>query len=178
MDLDEQLGIKLNELMADRMAVHVVQYKRPNKLNVQIKWLERMEDARNLTKINWQDHVKISDDYVQYCPGFLKLFTKIESIWDIQLSLIKEAYHRIELSPEATRPIHSAHCRAKLKSCKFEKNNISRMLGLKVIKLTQAEGASATVSPPRKNSTIQFFDDYSKLNAVIMSDSYPIPCMF
>lgn len=52
-------------------------------------------------------------------------------MWVGHLGRVKATHHRIKLSPEHTRPIHTAAYRAVLKAWEFEKNDIHKILELK-----------------------------------------------
>lgn len=57
---------------------------------------------------NWWDGVTVADKYEQYRTELLKLLEKFEDMCDGHLGQTKMAKHRIELTHNDVRPIHSA----------------------------------------------------------------------
>ena len=84
--------------------------------------------------------------------------------------------HRIELKP-GIRPIYQAPYRAGPIARQKEKMEIDRMLRAGVIEPKLAEWASPVVFVPKNDRTMQFCEDYRKLDADTVHDSYPLPRM-
>lgn len=97
-------------------------YKPPDNLEKPLPRHQHVKDAKNVTKIDWQVEVIISDDYAQYCHKFIKMLYEFESVWNDQPIFVKEALQRIALALKETRPIQTVHYLARPKASELEKN--------------------------------------------------------
>lgn len=73
--------------------------------------------------------------------------------------------------------MHSGSYWADPKTISFKKQKIKRMLAMKAFELAQTACGSPIVFIPKKDGTPRFCTEYSKLNAVAIEYSYPIPRM-
>lgn len=90
---------------------------------------------------------------------------------------INTATHNISLSSPEARPIPSVPYRANLNAPVAKKQNIDKLLVMKVVEPTQTEWSFSIVLVPDKDETLRFFVDCRKLNAATTRDSYPLPRM-
>lgn len=79
------------------------------------------------------NEVKIADAYFQFKDELMEILSDLESMWGGYLGEINVAKKQIELYLADAKQIHSAPYREGLKSRKFEKKKIEKMLSDKVI---------------------------------------------
>lgn len=58
------LGTETSDFRADENATKAMQYNPKKNFMARIQQEEHVREAKDLTKINWQDEVRILDDYV------------------------------------------------------------------------------------------------------------------
>lgn len=88
-----------------------------------------------------------------------------------RISVVK---HRIDLDPENHRLEKCASYRVRPEARQFQEAEINEMLKMKVIKPAETEWATPIVFAAKKDGSLRFSVDYSKLNAIIICDSSPI----
>lgn len=74
-----------------------------------------------------------------------------------------------------TEPIRQTHCRVPARLVPALKNEVKVMLDLGIIEPSRSEWCSPVVLVPKKDGTLRFCVDFSKLNAVSAFDPYPMP---
>ncbi|XP_042611929.1 uncharacterized protein LOC122144820 [Cyprinus carpio] len=74
-----------------------------------------------------------------------------------------------------TEPIRQTHCRVPARLLPALKNEVKVMLDLGIIEPSRSEWCSPVVLVPKKDGTLRFCVDFSKLNAVSAFDPYPMP---
>lgn len=121
------------EPIADENAIKPVQYNLLDNSKGQMRLHQHAKNARNVTKICWQDMVKQSQDLAKYHIKFIKMLSAFKSVWDGHPGLNKAAQHSGELLQEYSRPIHSVPYRVGPKMHQFEKNEFAKMVEFEVI---------------------------------------------
>lgn len=106
-------------------------------------------------------------------PSISKLL-KFQTIWLGHVGRIDIAKQRIELLSTDAAPAHFAPCRALLRTRKFKKAKIEKMLAENITKPTQTKCVAPIIFVPKKDVTLLFCSDYCKINAVTRQNSYPI----
>ena len=107
---------------------------------------------------------------------FRRMLNKYSKLWDGTLSEISTTVYRIELVPE-TRPIAQALYRAGLKAREIEDVEVQKMLEAGVNEPAQSEWASPVLLVPKPDGSMRFCEEYRRLNAVTVKDTYPLPRM-
>lgn len=117
----------------------------------------------------WEDEVRVDsgDDTVR--REGLQMLGDSQDMWSSRLGKICVANYRIDRTSWAEL-IHQAPYRAGQRSRKIKEAQTNRMRDAGVMKPTLAEWASQIVSIPRKNGTLRFCVDYSRLSAVTVRD--------
>lgn len=100
--------------------------------------------------------------------------TEFQAICDAYLAS-NMSKHRIQLLEVTVELVHSVSCRARPKTKKFENVESDKMLAQKLIEPDQTERAAPIVSDPKRDGTLCFHADYSRLYALIrkIHVSYP-----
>lgn len=102
--------------------------------NTQITHQKKREasDDQNL-RLDWKSEVQLSDDSKKY-HDFLNMLSDFQFMWNSQLGQVCIAEHRIELTDNNTKLIHSVPYQAGPKATELEKAEINEMLLQKIIK--------------------------------------------
>lgn len=124
-------------------------------------------------KQDWRDEIYLPAQH----KAMINMLGQFEQMWDSQLGLTRAAKHRIELTFPDSHLIHSAPYWAGPKGRSFEKDEIDKMVALKVIESAQTKWPSPIMSSTKKDGSLWFCTDYRKLNAVTAHDSYQISRM-
>lgn len=106
-----------------------------------------------------------------------KVFFNAHTVWEHwngYFCKIEAVQHRIEPEKTDSHPIKSAPYQAGSKAKKLEKQEIDRMLTVYVIEPAQTKWASPIVLVQKKDGTLRFLVDYSRLNAVMVQGSYSL----
>lgn len=122
-----------------------------------------------MTKIDWKEEVKISDDFAQNCT---KTLSEFESIWYCQLGRIEMAQHAMDVSPWGTQSIKSTIL-VEPSWCKPEENEIAKILKLEVVETDQSEWESPILSSSKIEWTLQFCIEHRKSTQA--SCEIPVP---
>ncbi len=118
------------------------------------------------------DHIK--DDALRH--SIMDMLSRHSSLWSGRLGELKTVQQCIE-TPPASKPIRAQPYRMGPDRRASVEAEISRMLDLGVIEPTNSEWASPIVIVPEKDVTTRFCVDYRRLNAITVSDCYPLPQM-
>lgn len=101
---------------------------------------------------------------------------KYKSVWDGHLERITLPKHKIILNLPDSSPIHSAPNGAGPEQRQLEREEATQMMKARTFKPGVTEWSSPFVFVPKKNSGICFYVDHRRLDAIVVSDSYPITC--
>jgi len=96
-----------------------------------------------------------------------------ENLFSDQPGKTDLAQHNIRLLP--TEPIRQTHCRVPARLIPALKEEVKVMLDLDIIEPSSSEWCSPVVLVPKKDGSLRFCVDFSKLNAVSSLDPYPMP---
>ncbi|XP_075764387.1 uncharacterized protein LOC142819706 [Pelodiscus sinensis] len=83
------------------------------------------------------------------------------------------AVHRVQTGTHP--PVHCSPFRVTGKTAQDLEREVQDMLALGVIQPSSSPWASPVVLVPKKDGSIRFCVDYRKLNAITVSDAYPMP---
>jgi hypothetical protein len=97
-------------------------------------------------------------------------------LWDGRLGRVSATSHHIVLAPGA-RQLHCQPYRAVPRAMEAESAEVRRMLEAGVIEPASSEWASPVILVPKPDGSLRFFVYYSRLNALTIRDSYPLPLM-
>ena len=124
----------------------------------------------------WQDSVDLGHvDDPSLRKRILEMLDSHSEMWTPgKLGEINVTEHQIELVPNS-RAIRSQPYRQGPATREVVAKNIREMIEADVIEPAQSEWASPVVLVPKKDGTLRFCVDYRKLNAVTVSDTYPLP---
>lgn len=81
----------------------------------------------------------MSDDHTKYRAEFIKVLSDFQAVWDSHLKRFSAAQHIIEQLAADMRPAQSAPYRARPKAREVEKNEIAKIIDLRIMELTQTE---------------------------------------
>lgn len=81
------------------------------------------------------------------------------------------AKHHVEPSKADTAPVHLAPYGDGPKMCELEKAKLGKMLAENIIEPARTKWAALILVVTKKDRTIQFCDDYSKINVGTKQDS-------
>lgn len=126
---------------------------------------------------NWKYAIIIRDKYKAHIHEFLPLLPDFQDMWYGNICRVKTETHLIELMGSNIRPVGSDPYFACSIARQFSAKGIQRMLHNGVIELADTELASPIVLAPEKDDSLSFGDDYRKLNAVTVWDSYHLSRM-
>lgn len=87
------LESELTESVPDGNAINPVQCRPPENREAQVRRHKHVETTTHVTETNWQDEVKISDDYAKYCIKYIIMLLVLGSMWDGHLDRIYAARH-------------------------------------------------------------------------------------
>lgn len=160
-------------ILSPRKMLWTVQYSLPNNREIQIQRNEQVENARDLTNIDWKDDGKISEDYAKYLIEFIASLSELESMEDGHLGRVRTSQHGIELTLEDKWPIHSAPNRAGCKACHLKQNEFAKMQEPEVFEPAQTERPLPILFAQKMKDTIRFFIDYKNFNAVPCTNLIP-----
>lgn len=85
--------------------------------------------------------------------------------------------HRIYLLYDDIRPVHSAPYWAGSTVTEYSAAEIGNMIIQKVIEPATIEWEISIVLTAKKDGSLHFCDEYRELNALMIHDSNPLPCM-
>lgn len=106
----------------------------------------------------------------------LKILESHEPLLAGKLGTVGATQHRIELKP-GTTPVRQPPYRAGPEKRELIREQIEYQLNAGVIEPAQSEWASPVLLAPKKDGTMRFCVDFSRLNAATVPDTYPLPRM-
>lgn len=56
---------------------------------------KKVESSQNVTNVNWQNELKVLDDYAQYGSRYAELLYELNTICNGYLGAVKAAWYRI-----------------------------------------------------------------------------------
>lgn len=131
-------------------------------------------DASN-TNENWKDNIWIPPEKAAHDARFINLLQSFQEIWDEPLGQINTAANKVELSRTEARPIHALLYGTGPKARESEKDEIDKMLVLKIIEPARTEKDSRILFVTKKDGTLRNCIDYRKRNAVTTKESCLLP---
>lgn len=97
---------------------------------------------------------------------------KYSDIWSGHLEKLEATEHRIELKP-GMKPAHHMPYKQGLPIRDKREEDARDQLDKGVIETSK--WASPVVFLPKKDSSLQFFVDYRRMNEATVADTYPLP---
>lgn len=70
----------MTNFIANDNYINARQYETPDNCETQIQQQEHVEKAKNVTKSNSQEKVKVSDDYETYHAEFIRKLSEFNSV--------------------------------------------------------------------------------------------------
>lgn len=126
---------------------------------------------------DWMNIINTPAEHATYRTQNINKLDQFHKIWDGHLVQINTATHRIGLSSPGATPIHTVPYRAFPKAREAEREEINKLLAMKIIEHAQIEWPLPILSVPKKDGTLPFCIDYVKLTAVTTRDSYRLSLM-
>lgn len=135
-----------------------------------------------MTKKNWNKNLrskcKSVAAHVEFKHNCTEMLSKIQSIWDSDLSRTNIANYRTKLSSADMMPTHSAPYQAVPKACEFRKSEIKKKNGVWEAYRADLHRKSSTNSVRDVEDGFRHFCvDWQKLTAVTKREVKPIPSM-
>lgn len=126
---------------------------------------------------DWKNETTVPVKYNDHSDELLQLLSEFEDVRDGYLGRIETARYQIELTSNVIRPPHCALYHVGLIARHVAAKKIQKELQEEVIETASKERASSIFFVPKKYGSLRFFVDYCKLNAVTVTDSFPLQSM-
>ena len=123
---------------------------------------------------DWQNNIDLDHLSEKQKEEVLNMLDRYKEMWSGKLGVLKGTTHRI---PTTGGPVFQAAYRAGPQARQRERDEVERMLEMKVIEPSSAEWANPVVLVRKPDGSTRFCVDYRKLNAITTRDVYPLPRM-
>lgn len=130
-----------------------------------------------ISKRDWIEYLTLPGAYSAYIRNSISMLKKLESMSDGYLGYIKAGQLKIDLNKLYSPPIHTAQYCTGPEAREIDIQEIDGMLAIDLMDPAQAKWASSVVFVTTKDGTPRFRVDFLQLDAVMILDPYPIPCI-
>lgn len=139
-------------------------------------WARKVDDEEELEEQYFPVNSDLTFPVIDHLsPKQQKEFQELvpEGLFSDKPGKTKLLHHHIRLLE--TEPIRQTHCRVPARLIPALKEEVQMMLASDIIEPSTSEWCSPVVLVPKKDGTLRFCVDFSKLNAVSAFDPYPMP---
>lgn len=125
-------------------------------------------------KNNWKEEIRFNIEYDGHKDHLLKMVTDFADLWDGVLGMVRTAYHILEVYLPQDLPIRSPSYRYVPRAQEIHKEEMYKLLEMKLADPAQSELDSPIVFVTKKDGSVRCFIHYKRLNAKKGRESYPM----
>lgn len=119
--------------------INAAQCKLHKRCDKQMDRNNAKKQSDKISKADWRKDLTVPDEYSASDDKCFNTLSKFKSMWDGNVGSIKVVQRQIELQKSCNRPVYLAPYQAGSKAIEFEKQGISRVITMSVIKLVQTK---------------------------------------